>query len=168
MKRKLVALMLVLCFACGAFGLVACDDDKADYTELAIGVKYYASNDCIRSENEYEKTFVVFAKNNTGVYHRYYFHEGFYYDTCTEYTIKFKYTYVDEDKSAVVCFFDEIEIGQHNTEDLSSAIDRWTATFTVSANVLKGDSIIDSMPTYFINANYLNKELTNYGQSDED
>ena len=166
MKRKLVALMLVLCFALGAFGLVACDDDKADYTELAIGVKYYASGWYLRSENEYEKTYVAFAKNNTGVFH--YYDEDFYYDRVAEYTIKFKYTYVDEDKSVVVCFYDGVELGRYNTATLPNSISRWTGTFTVSQNVLMAGCTVISIPDYFINANYLNKELTNYYQSDED
>lgn len=166
MKKKIIALLLVCCLAFAAFGLTACGDD---YDELATGTKYYAYSTDFYTENEYEKTYVIFSNNNTGVYHYYY--QGFGYTETEEYTIKFKYTYVDDDKSAVVCFFNGFEIGEHNksTSIKWDNFNKWTTTFTVSQNVLMPAYSTKSsdISMYYINANYIKSELSKYGKDQD-
>lgn len=146
MKNKLVALVLAFCAVFFAFGLVSCGDDNA---ELAFNTKYIAWRTA--GDDKDEQSYVIFYKNNTGEY-RYY--GGFLeYD----YTIKFKYTYVDKDKSAVMCFYDSIE-GKRISKDENT----WTAVFTVSKNALMANGSANY--SYFINEKYLKEELPNYGK----
>lgn len=147
MKRKLfILLALVLCLT-PVLGLVACGSDA----DLAYGVKYIYNNSYVRSEEGYRQTYLIFDSNGYGKYH-YYESPGY------DYTIKFKYTYLDKDESAVACFFDSITYGEHHatTKDDDYYCD-WSGIYTVSKNV-----IMSSSGSKFINKDYLNDEIKNY------
>ncbi|MCH5154104.1 MAG: hypothetical protein J1F71_02715 [Clostridiales bacterium] len=153
MKRKVLAMILALCLVISAFALTSCSDD---YDELALNTKYIATSDAGRESDE--QSYVIFYKNNTGVYRYYY--RGV--SLSENYTLKFKYTYVDKDKSAVMCFYDSID-GSYSS---SFSFHTWTTIFTVSKNGLMATGAAKN--TYFVNEKYLKQELKNFGKKKEE
>ena len=155
MKKKLCLLLAASFCMTPVLGLVACGDDVA---ELDLGVRYICDDDNMRSEDDYKKTHVTFYKNGTGLYHYYYYESNWATDSRTsDYTIRFKYTYVDNDKSTVACFYyGSTTFGEsHNASEYERS--SWSAVYTISKNVLM--SLNGKM---FINENYLNEEVPDY------
>ncbi len=131
-------------------GLVGCGSDA----DLQYGVRYICENDNIRSEDDYQKTYMTFSKNGYGTYHFYY--DSDYTNYIDDYTIKFKYSYLDDDKSTIACFYDSISYGEKNTAPKGDHSD-WDGIITVSKNVLMSLS-----STKFINEEYLDEEIPEY------
>lgn len=155
MKNKLfILLALVLCLT-PVLGLVACGDDDV---ALEYKVRYICDDNYMRSEDGYKKTYLTFNKDGYGYYHRYYRYDSF--SNITEYTIKFKYTFVDSDKSTVACFYDSISYSDNHTSGTGN-YDNWSGVYTVSKNVLMSLS-----GTTYINENYLKKEISKYKKGD--
>lgn len=151
-KIGLFISVLALCFM-PALGLVACGDD---FGEIEFKTKYVRENKHMRSD-DYHQTYYLFYEDGTGVYHR--------YDEITvsatsiiEYSISFKYTYLDSDKSAVRCYFDSVKLGDKNTWSVDADdLDDWASTLTVSKNVL-----MTSQGVSFINADYMKNVVPEY------
>lgn len=152
MKRKLfILLALVLCLT-PVLGLVACGSDA----DLAYDVKYIHDNDDIRSKDGYKQTYVIFNSNGYGQFHHYSLSYGG--DYTYEYTVKFKYTYLDKDKSTVACYFDSITFSdRHSFNSKPEDYDDWSEMYTVSKNV-----IMSSGGSTYINKDYLDDEIKNY------
>ena len=160
MKKKFFVLLLAvaLCLST-ALGLVACGDD---YDELQYNVKYIYDNSYIRGKVNDRKTYFVFYDNGTGIYHHYASY-SYYTD---QYTVKFKYTYLDSDKSTVMCYYDDITFGdEHNSSTSKSKYNDWSNMVAVSKNTLMRTT--STSIGYFVNENYLNNEIPNFAK-DED
>lgn len=160
MKKKLFVLLLAVALCLSTvLGLVSCSDDA----ELQYKVRYIYDNQYIRDENNHKKTYFVFYENGTGMYHYYYYSYGY---STTEYTIKFKYTYLDNDKSTVMCYYDSMTFGDlHDGLTDESKHNDWYNMVSVSKNTLMrttGTSI-----GFFVNENYLKNEIPNFA-NDED
>lgn len=147
MKRKICVLSIVAVIVClfVALSFSACQDDVA---ALQFEVKYVSTVK--------ETTYFLFHKDGSG-----YFVErtesisSEYF----EYLIKFKYTYVDKDKSAIMCFFDEVVYSPGATEAGLYIPSNWSALLTISKNVLCTTTSVGVAA--FVNENYLD-ELPNF------
>ncbi|MDE7439382.1 MAG: hypothetical protein K2N23_02625 [Clostridia bacterium] len=149
MKKRIVLVLLTAVIACFAlFGLSACDSNVG---QLQMDKKYFDSDylDFTNGSEEY----YIFHSDGTGEYRYYspyYSYDNSLHSSSVDYTINFKYTYADEDKSAVVCFYDSVEYGSENGSAIVST--GWSGLLTVSKNVLCwGSSIIG----FYINEDYL-------------
>jgi len=156
MKKKIILAFVaavIAVFACFAF--TGCGAELGQDTDLQMDKKYTWKED----ENDY--SYVIFYSNGTGEYRVLDVDTDprFTYDD-EDYLIKFKYTFVDSDDSAVVCFYDSVEYGaKHGNPKISST---WTRLFTVSKNVLCYAG--GSGYSFYINEDYLESTLTNFGK----
>ncbi|MDE7454320.1 MAG: hypothetical protein K2M64_00630 [Clostridia bacterium] len=173
MKKKFFALLLAtLLIVCTVVTLVACDDKSSnDIGKLQINKKYIIKStinselteqDIIDKSSQYliYECYFIFYSDGTGIF----VNNRITYQSTTvhcKYTLHFKYTYVNDDKSAVVCFYDSIE---DNSTILSTknpyvySLNDWTTLLTVSKNVICTAGT--SGYTYYINEDYA-KELSN-------
>lgn len=164
MRKKITALVLALCLAVSAFGLISCGDKSSNQPTLAVkyNTRYIRDNDDVRSNDTYKQIYLVFTSGNTGEYHYYYVSSSLISESPTkyiEYTIKFKYTVLDSDGSTALCFYDSITYGEHHTGEQGSR-NNWSMTIVVSENVLVLTT--SSGYVYFINENYLDNGIPNY------
>lgn len=155
MKKKFFMLLLAVALCLSTvLGLASCGDD---YDELQYNVKYIYQDQYIRDENNNKRTYFIFYDNNRGIYHYYSAFNQY------EYTIKFKYTFVDKDKSTVMCYYDDMTFGDlHQWSTDKSKYSDWYNMVTVSKNTLMrttGTSI-----GYFVNENYLKNEIPNFAK----
>ena len=150
MKKKTFSVIaaIVACL-CALFAFAACGSSTESPSDSLEYGKKYIHEDDVNSE-KYQR-YIIFNKDNTGEYYYYYVYKNENYpeyDYVRHYTVKFKYTYADLDKTAVVCFYDSVEYEKDDTEKEISS--NWSSFYTVSPNVL-----IDSGNSYFINEDYL-------------
>ena len=158
MRKKITALILALCLVVSAFGLIACDDKSSNQSALPVklNTRYIRDNDNVRSSDTYKQSYVIFTNGSTGEYH-YYNRSEITTVVIYDYTIKFKYTVLDD--STIRCFYDSEAYGEHHTGSTGSR-NNWSMTLSVSENVL-----METTSTglgYFINENYLNNSIPNY------
>lgn len=166
MKKKLcLILTLVIFTALAVIPFAACTGDNGNSgsgnSEYALQTdkKYIRDDDT--NKTAYEQNYVLFRADGTGERRCYYIYNGEEDSKYNEdYTIKFKYTYVDSDKSAVVCLFDSVEYGKKHPAGGDKVSSDWTALYTVSKNVCAAGG---SGYTFFINEDYL-KQLPNFGK----
>lgn len=160
MKRKIFVLLLAVALCLSTvLGLISCSDDA----ELQYNAKYIYNNQYIRDENGNKKTYFVFYGNGNGIYHYYYYSYG---SSTTEYTIKFKYTYLDNDKSTVMCYYDGMTFGESHTgsKDKTNHND-WYNMVTVSKSTLMRTT--STSIGYFVNENYLKDEIPNFAKKED-
>lgn len=141
-KLAVFTILIVITLSC-AFAFTACGSDA----KLAMEKRYIHEADV----GESNQRSYLFHSNGTGEY-------TFHYDSATthsHYIIHFKYTYVDNDKSAVVCFYDSVEILQGNSSNPGKT---WSNLVTVSKNVL---TTVGSGYVFWINEDYLD-EIPNF------
>lgn len=152
MKKFSIFLMLVVATLYCAFAFSACSNDS----KLAMNKLYIRSSD-VRLDADEQETY-IFHSNGTGeyTYHRDY--DSSNSSIHQHYTIHFKYTYVDKDKSAVMCFYDSIE--RLEGDDGSYTTTYWHSLVTISKNVLMTISTTVGY-TYWINEDYLD-DIPNY------
>ncbi len=144
MKKKLIIFVsLIICSLALLLALPACDNTAGS---LQYDKKYIAEG---HANNDKER-YYLFHSDGTGIYK--YFSSGYTY--AYDYTVSFKYTYADEDKTAVVCLFDSVEYGSKDTE--KSVSTDWSELLTVSKNVL-----CTTNGYFYINEDYL-KEIPNF------
>lgn len=158
MKKKIILALVaatVAVFACFAFA--GCGAEFVGNTDLQMNKKYIPTEDVNTSKDK--QNYYVFYSNGTGKYRVYtQIADGDVYDN--DYTVTFKYTFADTDKSAVVCFFDSVEYGQaHKSSKVTTT---WTRLVTVSGNVLCYTYTYGYL--FYINEDYLNSTLTNFGK----
>ena len=161
MKKLAIFMMLIIIAICCMFAFSACEEDD-NVSVLAIDKRYILANDVKKEVNKQDS--YVFHFDGTGEYTLHY--DYILWDeandeknTHNHYKIHFKYTYVDGDKSAVVCFYDNIERlegdnGKANPTD-------WSALLTVSKNVLATAGSYGYV--FWINEDYL-KAIPNFGK----
>ena len=153
--KKFLLSFIVLVSLCCAVALAACGNSQS---ELVLN-KYYILSDDVKADVSEQVTYVFFA-DGTGEYTYHYDYEGSSgYSEHSHYVIKFKYTYTDSDKSAVVCFYDGVETLEVNTSAVSTG---WTRLLTVSKNVLMATGSYGY--SFYINEDYLST-IPNYQQT---
>lgn len=152
MRKRICALLLLVVI--GVFSvcsLTACDDDEKDVgSGLRFDVKYVHLYNIRADENEF-CDYYVFHRNGSGEYR--------YMNTAVNtinYTITFKYTYLDNEESAVGCFYDSVSYGDGHQSDHTIS-PTWHIVLMVSKNVVMKDD------TMYINASYIG-ELSNFGK----
>ncbi len=154
MKRKLCAFLLMLAVAVfSVCSLSACDDDEKENFGLQMGVKYIYRS-CVNSDDTIKENYYVFHSDGTGEYVQKYMGS---YSRLNHYTIGFKYTFVDNEKSTVVCFYDFIKYEEDHIADKNSQT-HWVMTIGVSKNVLIA---LDSASSMYISEKYI-QSIPNY------
>lgn len=128
---------------------------------LQMNTKYIHEADVNKKGNE--QRYVLFRANGTGE-QKVFFISDVAETYNEDYTIQFKYTYVNSDKSAVACLFDSVEYGDKHSDNQKVSTD-WTAFYKVSKNILINDGSNRgvSYTIFLINENYL-KSLPNFGK----
>ena len=150
MKKILSAMLTVLLLGC-VFGLAGCKDEQAspagEDMGLVMGKRYIY--EYMLSANSTEERAFIFSADGTGKY--VYKYESENEINNSHYEIYFKYTYTDDFKSEVICFFDGYKRldGKTNAPCQTS----WSIMIAVSKNVLM--SVGSSGYSYYINEDYV-------------
>ena len=146
MKKKIFNVMLAVALICCAFSMFGCTNSQpSTEMSLVMNKRYILEND-VRKDAE-EQSYYIFYSDGTAKHVFAVYREIMY----------LKYTYVDDDKSAVVCFFDYME--NFDGELVTDAFTGYTELITVSKNVLSTVSTYGY--TFWINEDYL-KEIPNF------
>lgn len=174
MKKRILSICLITLLLASVICLcTACDNDVG---ELQMNKKYLLKSSVNNELTEQEivenwssyttktcECYFMFYSDGTGIFVK----NDTYSNIHRKYTVHFKYTYVDEDKSAVVCFYDSIEdnsvvisTGKPYEQDFTG----WTTLLTVSKNV--ACSAGTSGYTFYLNEDYA-KQLPNLNKTDE-
>lgn len=174
MKKQAILTILIFITLCCLFAFTSCErngevsvaadqNKESQAQEVLVMDKRYISESHVRSSAE-KQIYYVFHSDGAGeyIYHYDYDYISDYdkkYDEHIHrhYAIHFKYTYVDRDKSAVVCFYDSIE--RFEGDDGSYKSTSWSELITVSENVLS--TIGSNDYVFWINEDYL-KTIPNY------
>ena len=166
MKKVLTKLILsVACVTAFATCLVGCGENNgangsgnggtAVGPTLRYNSKYYTET----SGPIEERGYYTFSANGTGKYYTYYSYSSDYVEN---YTVSFKYTYTNADKTRIACFYDGVTYtDKDNQKDVSSS---WTHVLEVSEDVL----LSQGQYGYYVaavNEEYL-KQLPNFGTED--
>ncbi len=172
MKKKILSFVIVLMLiALSLVTLIACKDNS---TEVVYGKKYILSDDV--NEDADKQCYYVIKDDGTMIY-RYYkiYNEKTDETQIIDYILQYRYTFVDSDKSSIVCFYDSLI-------DSSVYIDKDGKTFPlkdyyvyslpdkddsalimVSKNVL---CIAGTGYTFYINEDYV-KTIPNFNKTTE-
>ena len=172
MKKKILSFVIVLMLiALSLVTLIACKDNS---TEVVYGKKYILSDDV--NEDADKQCYYVIKDDGTMIY-RYYkiYNEKTDETQIIDYILQYLYTFVDSDKSSIVCFYDSLI-------DSSVYIDKDGKTFPlkvyyvyslpdkddsglimVSKNVL---CIAGTGYTFYINEDYV-KTIPNFNKTTE-
>lgn len=146
MKRKLSVLSIVCVIIFSVCAFSACGDD---IDELQMNTKYISTYDVGEEANK--QSYFIFNSDGTGEYR-------YYLPSYNDYTVHFKYTYTDKDKSSAVCFYDSVEYGAGHLS--STTIEsNWSYVLTVSKNVVCRVSSYGY--SIYVNENYL-KTIPNF------
>ena len=158
MKKKLVIFVsLIICSLALMLALPACDKPSDDASGAEVSDLQYAKKYIPKAHvNNDTDCYYMFLADGTGIYRYYYKYEDALFDATDiyDYTVYFKYTYADNDKSAVVCLFDSVEYG--STDNMKDVKTNWSIMLTVSKNVLCTTS-----GSFYINEDYLT-EIPNF------
>ena len=160
MKKIAIYVMMIIAAIICSFTFVACSDNDVSASSDAATLvmdKHYINADYVNEDTE-KQIYYVFHADGTGEFIYHYDFSGSYYESHYHYIIHFKYTYVDNDKSAVVCFYDSIE--RLDGDDKTYNSTSWSSLVTVSKNVL---TTVGSGYTFWISEDYL-KNLTHFGK----
>lgn len=174
MKKKILSFVIVLMLiALSLVTLIACKDNSI---EVVYGKKYILSDD-VNEEADKQRYYVI--KDDGTMIYRYYkiYNEKTDETQIIDYILQYRYTFVDSDKSSIVCFYDSLI-------DSSVYIDKDGKTFPlkdyyigynylpdkdaseliiVSKNVL---CIAGTGYTFYINEDYV-KNIPNFNKTTE-
>ena len=185
MKKKIFAMLFVLVLiATSITALAACDKTggSKNIGALQMEKKYLAEKtvnsglteeDILARPEEYltYQSYFIFHSNGTGEYvcNKVSYELGGY-EVNAKYTIRFKYVYADDDKSAVACFYDGLDnrsiILSNNKKGETYNYDfaDWSSLITVSKYVL---CVTGAGYSFFINEDYV-KQIPNFNKSTEE
>ncbi len=150
--KKLLSLLLAVTAAIGCLLVFsACGSD----TELQMNTRYI--HEAHTRDSLEQQRYLLFTSDGVGIYHYY---DESTYSGITDYTVTFKYSFADSDKSAVICFFDSVKFGEKHTGSKDFSTD-WNWLLTVSGNVLASAGSYGY--TFYISENYL-PQIPNYGK----
>ncbi|MCM1194654.1 MAG: hypothetical protein NC332_01835 [Firmicutes bacterium] len=173
MKKKIFAAIILCALLVGMLvSLTACGEEEVITLQTD---KKYVYEGLINNETTYEE---LIASNQFGTIQRYYvFHDDgtgeYFLDSVAyigsssvhyKFTLYFKYTFADDEKSAVVCFFDRCDNKSVKIKDGSAfdvSFENWSELFTVSENVIS--LVTTGGYSFFINEDYA-KTLTNFNK----
>lgn len=129
MKKRIFIGFLALVFSLGTiFALSACGTNAAAGSPLQTEKKYINEESVAAASDK--QSYYLFHGDNTGIYRYYAFYESYGTTRIYDYTVTFKYEFVDRQKEAVVCLYDSVEYGDtHNQNEISST---WSVLLTVS------------------------------------
>ena len=158
MKKRIFIGFLALVFSLGTiFALSACGTNAAAGSPLQTEKKYINEESVAAASDK--QSYYLFHGDNTGIYRYYAFYESYGTTRIYDYTVTFKYEFVDQQKEAVVCLYDSVEYGDtHNQNEISST---WNVLLTVSHNVLCSAS--SGGYSFYIHEEYLS-EIPNFGK----
>lgn len=122
-----------------------------DIGVLQMDTKYVLSTEINRDESK--KNYFIFHEDGTGEYKYYDYSSG----NVSDFTFYLKYTFVDAEKSTVVCFYDSVEYHDGNVGSKANSL--WCRTVGVSKNVL-----VETGGSIYINENYVAENLPNFGK----
>ena len=186
MKKKLFAIIFVLILTVsGVTALAACDNagGKA-ISALQTEKKYLAEStvnsglteeDILAQPGEYltYQSYYVFHADGTCEYvcNKIDYRD---YNIHAKYTLHFKYTFVDEEKSAVACFYDRLDNQSIILKGYKDETDNegipydydftdWSRLVTVSKNVL---CVMGTGYTFYVNEDYV-KQIPNFNKQTE-
>lgn len=180
MKKKILSICLITLLLISAICICAACDNKSDNDigKLQMNKKYIAKStinselteqDILDRSSEYltYEHYYIFYSDGTGicVYNDIDFHYNI--RVHRKYTLHFKYTYVDNDKSAVVCFYDSVDDTStvvSTNEPHAYPLKNWTTLLTVSQNVICTAGT--SGYSYFVNEDYA-KQLTHFNEKEK-
>lgn len=167
--KKFTAMILCLAAFLGClFAFSACTETNESGDEKESGKQSEINVSALTMEKHYyretdirldKRDSYLFHANGTGEYEYHYDYISEYVwdsDVHQHYIIHFKYTYVDNDKSSVVCFYDSLE--GLDGDDGSYISTGWSELITVSQNVLM---TVGSSYIFWINEDYLG-EIPNF------
>lgn len=157
MKKKLVIFVsLIVCSLALLLALPACDNPSNGTSNGDCDLQYDKKYIYLTNVNNDKDCYYLFLADGTGFYRYYHKYEDSLFEKTYiyDYTVNFKYTYADNDKSAVVCLFDSVEYG--STDNTKEVKTNWSILLTVSKNVLCTTS-----GSFYINEDYL-KEIPNF------
>ncbi len=155
MKKKLFAILCTIVACLGLlFAFTACDSTGGGALKME---KKYFHEDNVKKDAA-EQVYYLFHADGTGEY--YYYYDSIY-DGVTHYTMHFKYTYADSEKSAIVYFYDSVTYADDHTAEKSDKSYR-RGLLTVSENVLA--SAGSSGYVFYVCEDYL-KEIPNFDRA---
>ena len=144
MKKLWAALCALVTLLGCLLAFTACGDGGLKMNSRYINKSYVGdNNECVSFE---------FHRDGTGEF----LYKTDYYGK-NHYIVHFKWTYLDDEKSGVVCFFDEFEALEGNQYQWNDQND-WSFVLTVSKNVL-----MTTGGVLYINENYLD-EIPNFNK----
>lgn len=184
MKKKLIALLLTCTLiACCVAALAACNNSEAK-SPIVYGKKYVCT-ESINEEEPEDLYYFVFNEDGKGTYYYKETRNNYTHIVKYEYKITFKYAFADNDKSAVICFYDsvindsvEMELDRDSkpvaeTETkYNISVSDWTAVVTISKDVLTATVPADNYLTgqrtdIYVNEDFA-KTLENFNESTAD
>ena len=142
-KSILVLIILALCLT-SLFALTACNNGSGD-GDLQYGVKY----SYYQLDDDTHIYYYTFNNDGTGIQRR--------KDSSYDYILYFKYTFADNDKSAIACYFDKIEKSANTSLNPYAPDSSWHEMLLVSKNTVASSSSY----AFFVNEDYLS-EIPNY------
>ena len=164
MKKSLKIVLSILLCAMSLVFFFGCDRYKANHAgELQFDTKYIEIKR-LHEENSANVEYYIFHSDGTGEFHNVTrWTSGDY----TEYSIYFKYTYLDADGTGVMCFFDSMSdytkhIPYLETETTTTTPGKetgnWSAILSVSKDIVMSAT---SLSNAFINENFI-EQIPNY------
>lgn len=107
-KRVLAILFAIALVATCLFTLAACEEEKVEDYGIVYGKKYILGSDI--HEKATEQHYYIFYRNGMCKYHSYSKDVGANnsYIIVRDYTVQYRFTFVDEDKSTIVYFYDGV------------------------------------------------------------
>ena len=156
--KKILSVLLAVCalFMC-LVAFSAC----GSASQLRLDERYIHETSVGEAENKQE--YYIFHKDGTGEYYYHYDYESSWseYDEHKHYAVKFKYTFVDNDKETIYCAYDGyVRLAGHVGSGVPVST-TWSRLITVSKNLIMSTS--GSSINFYINENYA-KELPNFNK----
>ena len=177
MKKKIIAIaLLVAIVVCALLAFTACADITNDSYALQTEKKYIYEG-CVNQDTSQSLRYYVFHKDGTAEYYRKSTEKHTTWDAATndyvsvvynyDYTIYYKYFFVDKDKSTIFYTYDHYENnstdGKGNKLELSQS-NAGNGMLMVSKNVVIATG---SSYSYYINEDYI-KQIPNFNLPTED
>lgn len=156
MKRKILIFAIVAILVFSTVALTACGNDTVK-NKLSYDKMYFRDDQLGNFLDK--RSYYVFYKNGTGVFHEYYNYGDGDIDA---YSVHFKYV-IDSDSEVVYCFYDSFEedpahtatwTGNHNQSD-------WTSVLNFNDKFLF--QIDTAFPHFFVTEEF-SKSIQNFGK----
>lgn len=176
MKKLIRVLALTVACCAAATAFVGCADKKTasgSPDSLVFDTKYYYMTDIHNNKNGEAEYYIFYADGTCMSYSQSgstYIGE---YTKQVEYRTYYKYTYVDEQKTGIMCFFDSKSNTYFNNDGSVDRVDTTPTSnqqkqyqiFSISKNILINAGAYGTY--YYINENYVD-EIPNFYPAKDD